>query len=171
MAKILMVIAQTGFRDEELLVPKEMLEKAGYTVMVASITRSKATGARGLVLQPDMAIFEANPDFFEAVIVVGGPGSPSLAGRKDVNDIVSGANAKGKVIGGICLGVMAVATSGILANKSATVFPDRQAVLLLRDNGARYVNQPVVVDGKIVTADGPANAGKFGTAILELLKK
>ncbi|MFH1785648.1 MAG: DJ-1/PfpI family protein [Candidatus Micrarchaeota archaeon] len=171
MTKILMVVAQDGFRDEEFAVPKEMLEKHGYTIVVASINRTKATGSKGMVLQPDMAVFEANPEYFKGIIIVGGPNSPMLAEKKEVRDLLNAANSAGKVVGGICLGVMALATAGVLANKKATVYPDRNAIVLLRQSGATYLAENVVVDGNIITADGPMSAGKFGTALIDALKK
>lgn len=171
MARVLMIIAQNGFRDEELLVPKEILEKEGHSVKVASVARAKATGSRGAVVQPDMAAYEANPDFFEAVVVVGGPGSPALADREDVTSLVRKAAGKGKVVAAICLGPMTLAKAGVVSGKRVTVFPDRKAVQLLRECAAAYSAEPVVVDGNIVTADSPASAGPFGEEIAKLLKK
>ncbi|MDD5172404.1 MAG: DJ-1/PfpI family protein [Candidatus ainarchaeum sp.] len=171
MAKILMIVAQSGFRDEELFVPREVLEKEGHSVRVASITRAKATGSRGAVIQPDMAAYEANPEFFDAIVVVGGPGSPALAENEDVLKLLRGAAEKGHVIGAICLGPMAAAKAGVLADKRVTVFPDRKAINVLRENGAVYTAQPVIVDGNIVTADGPASAGQFGAELAKLLKR
>jgi protease I len=171
MAKVLFIVAQKGFRDEELLVPKEMLEKAGHTVRIASLTRGKAIGSRGAEIQPDMAIYEANPDFFEAVVIVGGPGSPILADKSEVLGLLRAMAQKGKLIAGICLGPMALARSGVLAGRDATIFPDRKAILMLRECGARYLMEPVVVDERIITADGPENAGLFGQGLIDLLKK
>jgi len=171
MAKVLMIVAQSGFRDEELTIPREVLERSGHDVKVASLTRAKAQGSKGLSITPDMAVYEANPEFFEAVIVVGGPGSPALADSEDVIKLLISANKKGKLIGGICLGPMALAKAGVLAGKNATVFPDRKAINLLRETAANYRPGPVVEDGNIVTADGPQSAGKFGSALAEHLKK
>jgi protease I len=171
MVKILMVVAQEGFRDEEFAVPKEMLEKHGHQVVVASVNRTKATGSKGMILQPDMAIFEANPEYFAGVVIVGGPNSPMLADRKDVQDLIRKASESGKIVGGICLGVMSLATAGVLLEKRATIFPDRNAIVLLKRSGAKYSPEDVIVDGMVVTANGPLSAGKFGAAILELLKK
>jgi len=171
MAKVLFVVAQKGFRDEELLVPREMLERAGHAVRIASITRSKAIGSNGAQVQPDIAIYEANPEFFEAVVVVGGPGSPALAERDDVLKFLRAMQQGGKLVAGICLGPMALARSGVLAGKNATVFPDRKAILMLRECGARYLMEPVVVDGRIITADKPENAGPFAQEIIDSLKK
>jgi len=170
MATVLMIVAQNGFRDEELLIPKEILERAGHRVMIASLTRGKANGSKGAVVQPDMAAFEADAKFFSAIVIVGGPGSPALAESADVTSLVRTANENGKVIAAICLGPMTLAKAGILSGRSVTVFPDRNAIKLLRDSAARYIAKPVVVDGKIVTADSPGSAGPFGDEIVKLLK-
>ncbi len=171
MSKVLMIIAQSGFRDEELLVPKEVLERSGHQVKVASITRGKASGMKGAVVTPDMAVYEANPDFFDAFVVVGGVGAPTLADSEDVKKLLIGASGKGKLIGAICLGPMALAKAGVLAGKKATVFPDRGAISLLRETASQYVAEAVVTDGRIITADGPASAGKFGAALAAALGK
>ncbi len=171
MSKVLMIVAQKGFRDEELLVPKEVLERAGHSVKVASLTRAKATGSLGAAVTPDMAVFEANPDFFDCIVVVGGPGSPVLADTPEVTELLIAASAKGKLIGGICLGPMALAKAGVLNGRGATIWPDRSAIALLRETGAQYRAEPVVADGRVVTADGPQSAAKFGAELAARLKK
>ncbi|MEW6035274.1 MAG: DJ-1/PfpI family protein [Candidatus Micrarchaeota archaeon] len=170
MAKVLMIIAQSGFRDEELLVPKEVLERAGHQVKVASLTRQKASGSKGAIVQPDLAVYEANPDFFDCVVVVGGPGSPALAESDEVRELLLGASAKGKVLGAICLGPMALARAGVLAGKSATIYPDRKAIAVLKESAAQYRAEAVVTDGKVVTADGPSSATAFGNKLAEILR-
>ena len=171
MAKVLMVVAQTDFKDEELLVPKELLEKAGHTVKVGSLSRAKAKGVGGTVVQPDIAVYEANPDFFDCIVIVGGPGSPVLAQREDVLDLVRKASKQGKVVAAICLGPMALANAGVLVRKKATVYPSKDAIKTLRDGGALYVDDPVVTDGDIITADSPPSANDFGNALVQLLKE
>jgi protease I len=155
MAKVLMIIAQKGFRDEELLVPKEVLERAGHSAVVT----------------PDMAVYEVNPDFFDCIVVVGGPGSPVLADNDGVTGLVRTASDRGKLVGAICLGPMALAKAGVLAGRNATIYPDGKAVALLRETAARYKAEPVVTDGNIVTADGPQSAGKFGAELAAMLEK
>ena len=171
MARILMVVAQEGFRDEELLIPKEIFEKEGYKVAVASLTRAKAKGSLGAVVDPDMAVYEANPDFFEAIVIVGGPGSPKLAESDDVIKLVENAYGMGKVVSAICLGPMTLAAAGVLAEKAATVFPSEQGIRALKDGGAYHKARPVVEDGTIVTADSPKSAAEFANKIVEKLKK
>lgn len=170
MSKVLMVVAQKNFRDEELLIPKEMLETEGHEVKVASQTRAKASGMLGAEVMPDMAAHEANPVFFDAVIIVGGSGSPVLAENKDVLKLVTMAESKGKVVGAICLGPMTLAAAGLLAGRRATVFKSDEGVRALKNGGARYTGEDVTVDGKLVTACGPRAANDFARALIDLLK-
>jgi protease I len=170
MAKILFIVAQKGFRDEELLVPKEMLEKEGHTARIASMTRAKAVGSRGVTISPDMGMYEANPAFFDCVVIVGGPGSPALSQNKEVLDFVLAMEKAGRIVSAICLGPMTLARAGVLAGKDATVFPDRNAIHTIRECGARYLTEPIVVDGNIVTADSPESAGLFAQQLIAMLK-
>lgn len=171
MAKVLMIVAQEGFRDEELLVPKEILDREGHTVKVASLTRSKASGSKGAVVLPDMAVYEANPTYFDAIVIVGGPGSPVLAKTKEVVDLVEKAYKAGKIVAAICLGPMTLAAAGVLSDKRATVYPSKDGIGAVRDGGAKYASEPVIVDGSVITADSPQSAGEFGSAIAEKLKE
>jgi protease I len=66
-----------------------------------------------------------------------------------------------------------LAKAGVLKDKKATVWTsslDRGPVKILKENGAEFVNEKVVRDGKIITANGPAAATEFGEKILENLK-
>jgi len=170
MARILMIVAQQGYRDEELIVPKEVFEKAGEQVRVASLSRTKAAGSKGGSVMPDLAVHEANPDYFDAIVVVGGPGSPALAEDDDVRSLLQKAEERGKVVAAICLGPVSLASAGLLSGKRATVFPDREALRVLRDAGAHYQEQSVVKDGRIVTGNGPDAAGQFAETVLKALK-
>lgn len=164
-----MVIAPQGFRDEELFVPKEMLEHAGHSVKIASLTRSRATGSRGASVQPDMAIYEANADFFDSIIVVGGPGCPVLAENEDMARLIGRANSRKKVVGAICMGPLVLARAGVLNGKNATIFPDHGLIRAMKECGALYSLHHVVSDGNIITADGPDSAAVFAKTIVEML--
>lgn len=170
MSKVLMIVAQKNFRDEELAIPKEMLETEGHDVKIASLTRSKASGMLGAEIMPDMAAHEANPDFFDAVVIVGGSGSPVLAENKDVLKLVQSAFNKGKVVGAICLGPMTLARAGVLSGRKATVFKSEESLKALKDGGASYTGEDVTQDGKLVTASGPQAANDFARALIDMLK-
>jgi len=169
--KILMVIAQQDFRDEELFKPKEVFEGAGASVFVAAPRNETATGMLGGKVQPDFAISDVNASEFDAVVVVGGSGSPKyLWDDTQLRNLVRDAYAGGKVVAAICLSPVVLARAGILKGKSATVFPSSDAVAELKKGGAIYKDESVVIAGRIVTGRDPASAEAFANAIVSLLR-
>ncbi len=169
MTRVLFIIAQQGFRDEELLDTKSVLENNGKTCKIASITHEIAVGSLGARVIPDLAIKEASAEEFDSIVVVGGPGSIALANYPEVIDLIKRASAAGKIICAICAAPVVLAAAGILAGKKVTVFPNQQLIAALVEAGAKYISDDVVVDGKLVTANGPKAAKVFGEAISRLV--
>jgi len=170
--KVLFIIAQNNFRDEELTKPKKILENAGYDVDVASITTDQTRGMMGLIVKPDLAVIDVNVSLYALVVVVGGSGAPSLANYPEVLSLLKKAITENKKIAGICLGPVVLAKAGVLQGKNATVFkstsPD--SVAILQSGGANFVDKSLVTDGWLVTANGPAVSQEFGDALVKLLQ-
>ncbi|MDI6639996.1 MAG: DJ-1/PfpI family protein [Methanocellales archaeon] len=167
MRKILMIIAPRNFRDEELLEPKEIFKNAGFEVVVTSVTASICIGMFGARAKPDRVIDELNAGEFDAVVVVGGAGTPVLKQYAKVLQILREANEQNKVLAAICLGPIVLAKAGVLEGKKATVFSSGASEI--KSGGARYVPESVVIDGNLITADGPQSAKRFGKAIVSAL--
>lgn len=168
--KVLMVIAPENFRDEELNHPKEILEREGASVTIASSTLGECRGMLGARARPGLLIKDARSDDYDAVVVVGGAGSPTyLWPDSNLHQLLKEAKEKGKVIGGICLSGAALARAGVLKGVEATVFATPESLKEMEKGEARYIRRPVVASGKIVTAEGPASARDFGRAIADKL--
>ncbi len=166
--KAVMIIAHEGFRDEELIDPKAVLEKNGIEVKVASTELSEAKGKLGAKVMPDMLFKDINMRDFDAIIFVGGPGSVEYWDDPLAHKLLKDAVSSGKVSAGICAASATLAHAGILKGKRATVFPGDSKELI--NNGAIYTAKPVERDGQIITADGPASAQSFGEEIAKALK-
>jgi len=172
--KVLMVIAFKNFRDVEYFLPKEILERNGVKVTTASNKKGKAQGADGKRANVDLLISEVNPENFDAVLFVGGPGCLENLDNEDSYRLAQRTVEKGKVLGAICISPVLLAKAGVLKEKKATVWSspfDRQPIEILKENGAFFEDQKVVVDGKIVTANGPNAAQEFANEILKLLSQ
>jgi len=165
----LFIIAQENFRDEELAEPKQALEAAGARVTVASISTDEARGMLGMRITPDLAVRVVNIAEYDVLIVIGGSGSPRLADYPEVINVVKRFHEQGKPIAAICLAPYVLAKAGVLNGKRVTVYPADFALVELRRAGANYIKQPVVIDDKLVTADGPQSAKRFGEEIVKLL--
>lgn len=168
--RVLIVIAQESFRDEELFHPKEVLEARGAKVVVASATTHEATGMLGARVKPNLALVEARATDYDAVLVAGGMGAPKhLWNEPTLVRLLQGAHAAGRVVGGICLSGVLPAQAGLLAGQRATAWWTPESGEELRKHGAEYVKAPVVVSGRVVTAEGPDAATRFGEEVANLL--
>ncbi|ODS43058.1 MAG: hypothetical protein MSIBF_00790 [Candidatus Altiarchaeales archaeon IMC4] len=166
-----MVIAPKNFRDEELITPKEVFESAGFNVMIAGVSKTKAVGAGSTAVIPDVAIKDAKAEDYDAVVFIGGPGAKEhLWDNKDAHALAKG-GAKAKALGSICLAGVVLARSGVLKGREATVFESEETIKEFESAGAEYVKKPVVVSGNIITANGPEAAKAFGAKIVDIVNK
>jgi len=167
--KVLFLIAQEGFQDIELFDTKDEIQKAGISSDIASFTTDAANGKLGAVVMPDISFDEANPAFYSAVIVVGGPGATSLQHKK-VYDILHTFEKQGKLIAAICYSGAILAKAGITKGKKSTVWKSDETLKILKENGVEFVDEDVVIDDKVITANGPKAARQFGQEIAKKLK-
>ncbi len=168
--RVLAVIAPRNFRDEELFEPKAALEARGASVTVASTSTESAKGMLGAWAQPERTIEQCAVADYDAIAVVGGMGSPQhLWNHAALHELLRGAAARGKVVAGICLSGAVLANAGVLQGKRATVYRTDQSLAALEAGGATYTGEPLVIDGTVITAEGPAVARKFGEAIGDAL--
>jgi len=169
MKKVVMIIAYEGFRDEELLRPKEILERNGFEVAVASTSLGIAKGMLGAKIKPDILINDIDINEYSAVIFVGGLGASCYWNDPLAHKIAQDAYNKGKVVAAICIAPVTLAKAGLLSGKRATVWESESEKL--KEEKAVYTAKPVEKDGKIITASGPFAAEEFGRTILEELLK
>jgi len=173
MPKVVMNIAFRDFRDAEYFVPKEILEKAGVEVKTASNKMGTAIGADGGDTPVDLLVSEINPAEFDAVVFVGGPGCLDALDNEDSYRVVRETISQDKILAAICISPTILAKAGVLEGKRATCWTDPlgSQARILKEHGAIFEKKPVVVDGKIITANGPKAAKEFGEVILNLLSQ
>lgn len=171
LASVLMVIAEKGFRDEEFSIPCEILKSAGHNVEVASTSSIVAEGKLGMRVKPDKSIDAADPDNYNAIIVVGGPGTPSyIWPNRHLHQVIRKIYEKGGFVAAICLAPAVLARAGILKGRKATIYRTAESISEMEAGGCSLQDSHVVSDGRIITADGPDAAKAFGEALVKLLK-
>ena len=168
MSKVVMIIAPDGFRDEEYFEPKAVFEAGEIQVVTASKQKGPCYGKLGRVAMADIVISEIEPEEYDAVVFVGGPGMAKLINDPEMMGVAKVFSKMGKIIGAICVAPSILANAGLLKNKKATAFSSEEGYLMQK--GAMYTGKPVEAAGKIITANGPAAAREFGKAIVKALK-
>lgn len=168
--KVLMVIAQEGFRDEEFFEPRDIFEDEGLSITIASNSTDEATGVLGGTAKPDIAIKNVKIADYDAIVISGGPGARKLLWPdKKLQDLVADAFELDKIVAAICVSPVVLARAGVLEGKKATVFNDPASIKELLDGKADYENKDVIVTDNVVTGRDPAAAEDFGEAVLEAL--
>jgi len=172
MSKVLVVIAPSGFRDEELFNTVQVIHSAGFQTVIASTKSGQATGMLGGRANPDMLVSQANVKDYAAVVFIGGQGveTNNLPSNPDVINLAKDANNSGKIIGAICIAPRILASAGLVKGKRVTAFNDTDTVSSLKRAGAVFTGNPLEKDGKLITADGPSSAVKFGEEIVRALE-
>ena len=169
MKKVVMVIAQDAFRDEELLEPKEILERNGIEVKIASTTFNQVKGVLGTKVKPNLLITDIEIKDFEAIVFVGGAGASQYWDDPVAHKLAQETVNTNRIVAAICIAPVTLARSGILKGKRATVWSSEAGQLEI--NGADYTARPVEKDGNIITANGPSAAREFGAELAKALNK
>lgn len=167
MAKIVLVIAQRDFRDEELFHTKEELEKAGHKTIVASRRKGECTGMLGGKAKAEISLEEIKTSDFQGIVFVGGGGSAEYFNDAKALNLAKEFFKEEKLVCAICIAPSILANAGLLKEKKATCFSSEAGNL--KAKGANYTGKPVETDGKIITADGPKSAREFGKKIVSML--
>ena len=173
MEKVLFVLAKNGFKDIEFSNPSSILKKAGHEIFVASNAEidEMARGAEGMEIKIDYSLAKVKPENFDIIVFIGGSGALENLDNEESYRIIRATVGLNKPLGVICIAPVILAKAGVLKNKKATVWSsptDKNPIEILRSNGADYQNQTVVVDGNIITANGPQASEEFGMALLKL---
>ena len=122
----------------------------------------------------DKTIGEINVDEYDALAIPGGFGEFGFyeeAYDERFLKLIKEFNAKGKIIATVCSGAFPVAKSGVLKNRKATTYHLQNGYWQnrLKEFGVNVVNEPIVVDGNIITSYCPATAPNVAFELLKML--
>ena len=163
MPKVLVPLTD-GVEEMEAVIIIDALRRAGWDVVAAGMKPGAILASRGVKIQPDLPWEQIDPSTFDAVMIPGGKGARSLAADTRILEAVRDFRTAGKWIGAICAAPLVLQAAGILNGVRATCHPSVAAEL----TSARHENQRVVVDGRIITSQGPGTAFEFALTLIRL---
>lgn len=169
---VALVIAFRNFQPQEYERTKRELCHDGFSVTTVSTKTGLAKATDGSTAKVEKIIFNLKLADYDAIILIGGQGAHSELDQESIYSVMRNAYNQGKVVGAICYSPRILAKAGLLNAKKATGWnEDNKLEAIFHTYGVLYTPEPVVIDGRIITADGPKSAKKFGKAIGNLLNQ
>jgi protease I len=164
------ILTEEGFEQVELTSPQKALKDAGATVDVISPKSGKIKAWNetnwGIEVQVDKQLSEVSPDDYDALVLPGGVLNPDkLRQNKDAVAFVSAFLDEGKPVAAICHGPQLLIETNMIAGRTLTSFPSLQTDL--KNAGAHWVDQEVVVDNGLITSRKQADLDAFNAKAIE----
>jgi len=165
MSRILMPLAD-GCEEMEVVIVADVLRRAGLEVVMAGLKPGVITAARGTGLLPDTVWDETDPARFDMLVLPGGMGgTQALCEHAGVQAALKSFHAQGRWIGAICAAPLALFRAGMLPGPAFTCYPGVEKEM----PGTRRSEDRTVMDGRLITGQGPGTAFEFALKIVEEL--
>ena len=167
------VLTADKFEDTELLVPYFRLLEEGAVVHIAAPTMDEIGGEHGYRVIPDLTIDEVDPDDYSLLIIPGGfpDGAPATVRRiPKAQAIARSFFAKNKPVATICHGPWLLAAADVVRGRRLTSYWHDGVPEDIAAAGGIWEDEPVVVDGNLVSARWPADLPAFTSAMMRLVR-
>lgn len=171
--KVAILVAH-GFEESELESPKQALEGAGAEVHIISpergTVRSWYKGNWDEKWPVDVRVAEADPGDYDALVLPGGVMNPDKL--RQIPEAVAFVGAffeADKLVAAICHGQVLLVETGVVGGRRLTSYKAIRTDL--ENAGAEWVDEEVVVDGKLVTSRHPGDLDAFNRELIRAVEK
>lgn len=163
------LLVTDGFEQIEMTEPRQALKDAGAEVHLIAPDDDVVQGwnhkDKGDNFAADVLLATANPDDYDALVLPGGVvNAVHLRVNQDAVRFARAFVRAGKPVAAICHGGWLLAEAGVVRDRRLTSHPSIRTDL--RNAGADWVDEAVVVDGALVTSRKPDDLPAFDRAII-----
>jgi protease I len=162
------ILVEDDYQMHEFWYPFYRFQEAGAEVRVIGTGKDSYT-SHGYSVTPNLQAPEAKVDDFDAVIIPGGYAPDKMRRSKEMVAFVHDMDAAGKPVAAICHAGWMLVSAKIVSGRNATCYYS------VRDDleaaGARWSDEPVVVDGNLITSRVPGDLPAFCKAVISALSK
>jgi len=164
------MLVTDGFEQVELTEPRRALEEAGAGVMIVSPNRDSVRAWNhsdwGDRFAVDVLLEDASADNFDCLVLPGGVMNPdSLRCNEAALQLVREVYDSGKLVAAICHGPWTLIDAGVAEGARLTSYDSIQTDL--RNAGAEWIDDEVVVDQNLLTSRKPDDLPAFNRALIE----
>ena len=167
-------LATDGVEQVELTEPWRAVEEAGGQPELVSLEEGEIQGFdhydKADTFQVDRTVSDASVGDYDALVIPGGVGNPdTMRGDDDAVRFVREFMESGKPTAVICHGPWMLVEADVARGRKLTSFSSIQTDL--KNAGADWVDEEVVVDGNLVTSRKPDDIPAFNEKLLELFER
>jgi protease I len=164
------ILTENGFEEVELTSPKKAMENAGFKVEIVSAQKGHVNAWDhdhwSITLPVDVNLSDANPDDYDALMIPGGVLNPDkMRAQSDYVNFAKEFMNSGKPLAAICHGPQLLIETGLLEGRKMTSYPSVQTDI--KNAGAEWVDEEVVVDNGLVTSRSPKDLEAFNKKLVE----
>jgi len=164
------ILVADGFEQVELTEPKAALEKAGAKTEIISPAADKVKGWEetewGKTFRVDVPLKKAKANNYDALLLPGGVMNPDkLRLEPKAIEFIRAFSEAGKPIAAICHGAWALSDAGVAHGRRIASYLSIK--MDLKNAGAEWVDEQVVVDNGLVTSRKPADLPAFNRKMIE----
>jgi len=163
-----LIISADLFEDSELEIPYHALKKLGVIVDIASLKMGTIHGKHGLNVDVTMSLDKVNPKKYDILILPGGKAPSVIRKEPRALEIAQYFFKHNKLIAAICHGPQILVSADLLKGKVVTGY--KSIAKELKDAGAKYEDQEVVIDHNLITSRHPSDLPAFIEAIQKSLE-
>lgn len=165
------ILVDNGFEQVELTRPRQALEEADASTRIVSPQEGKVRGWNhtdwGERVPVDVPLAQASAQEFDALLLPGGVMNPDFLRMKPkAVEFVKAFFDAGKPVAAICHGPWTIVEAGKARGRRIASWPSLKTDL--RNAGAEWVDQEVVVDGNLVSSRKPDDLPAFNREMIAL---
>ena len=168
------VLMTDGVEQVEYTRTRAFLEERGARVTLVAPkvagepVQGVSQGAPGDTFTVELSVANAQPGNYDGLLLPGGAANPAaLRASAAAVAFIKAFGDANKPIAAICHGPLTLIDAGLAKARHLTSAPSLQAAL--RDAGAEWTDDEVVVDDRLITSRGPEDIPAFNDAFMKEL--
>ena len=170
MEKIAVIIADL-FEDSEYTEPANAFQNAGFELQHIGLKSGETVKGKkkGTKVITDAAFGDVSVDDFRALLIPGGYSPDKLRGDESAVEFTRNFFKSGKPIFAICHAPQILITADVIKGKKITGW--KSIIQDIKNAGAEFLDQEVVIDGNLVSSRDPGDLPAFIKASLDKLNQ
>ena len=163
-----LIISANNFEDTELLYPYYRLQEEEIDFELASLKTGNIEGKHGYSVKVDKNVEDVKESDYDFLILPGGRAPSKLRKNDKVLEIARHFFEEKKPVAAICHGPQILISAGLMEGRTSTCY--NTVSKELKEAGADYKDQKVVVDENLITSRNPGDLPDFMREILKKIK-